>query len=179
MLTEGLQHTSAVKVTENNTAITMGSGDMSVFATPAAVMQAETPHTDTPDASVVELGSSTRSLRARRKPKNHTHDITTQPCMRANEPAATKSRNRIVAPRHTTPIFMKNSPCMAGLSHSGIWKQLRMVSPNMTEKKTASKPNRLMNGMFEITCANIEIANTTTNDQKSPLSGRESSRLPM
>ena len=51
MLTEGLQHTSAVKVTENNTAITMGSGDMSVFATPAlvalmenAAMKAVAPH---------------------------------------------------------------------------------------------------------------------------------------
>ncbi len=37
MLTEGLQHTSTVKVTENNTALTMGSGDMPVFATPALV----------------------------------------------------------------------------------------------------------------------------------------------
>ena len=51
MLTEGLQHTSTVKVTENNTALTMGSGDMSVFATPAlvalmenAAMKAVAPH---------------------------------------------------------------------------------------------------------------------------------------
>lgn len=51
MLTEGLQHSSTVKVTENNTALTMGSGDMSVFATPAlvalmenAAMKAVAPH---------------------------------------------------------------------------------------------------------------------------------------
>ena len=35
MITEGLQHTSQLTVTEAVTAITMGSGDMPVLATPA------------------------------------------------------------------------------------------------------------------------------------------------
>lgn len=37
MLTEGLQHTSTISVSDNNTALAMGSGDMSVLATPALV----------------------------------------------------------------------------------------------------------------------------------------------
>lgn len=37
MLTEGLTHTSTVLVSDTNTAQTLGSGDMPVFATPALV----------------------------------------------------------------------------------------------------------------------------------------------
>ena len=37
MLTEGLQYTSTVEVNNKNTALTMGSGDLPVFATPALV----------------------------------------------------------------------------------------------------------------------------------------------
>ncbi len=61
MLTEGLQHTSTIQVTESNTAHTMGSGDMSVFATPSlvalmenAAMKAVTPHL--PDGSTTVGG---------------------------------------------------------------------------------------------------------------------------
>lgn len=61
MLTEGLQHTSTIQVTESNTALTMGSGDMSVFATPSlvalmenAAMKAVTPHL--PDGSTTVGG---------------------------------------------------------------------------------------------------------------------------
>ena len=61
MLTEGLQHTSTIQVTENNTALTMGSGDMPVFATPSlvalmenAAMKAVAPHL--PDGSTTVGG---------------------------------------------------------------------------------------------------------------------------
>lgn len=37
MLEIGLHHESQVRVTEQNTALTLGSGDMEVFATPAMV----------------------------------------------------------------------------------------------------------------------------------------------
>ncbi len=37
MLKEGLSHTSRAKVTLENCAVTLGSGDMEVFATPAMV----------------------------------------------------------------------------------------------------------------------------------------------
>lgn len=37
MLTEGLKETATVRVTDENTALAMGSGDMQVFATPALV----------------------------------------------------------------------------------------------------------------------------------------------
>lgn len=37
MMETGLKHTSSTKVNEQNTARTMGSGDMDVFATPAMV----------------------------------------------------------------------------------------------------------------------------------------------
>lgn len=37
MLTEGLKETATVQVSAENTALTMGSGDMPVFATPAMV----------------------------------------------------------------------------------------------------------------------------------------------
>ena len=61
MLTEGLQHTSTIQVTENNTALTMGSGDMPVFATPSlvalmenAAMKTVAPHL--PDGSTTVGG---------------------------------------------------------------------------------------------------------------------------
>lgn len=51
MITEGLTHTSTVIVSDANTAQTLGSGDMPVFATPAlvalmenAAMKAVAPH---------------------------------------------------------------------------------------------------------------------------------------
>lgn len=61
MLTEGLQHTNTIQVTESNTALTMGSGDMPVFATPSlvalmenAAMKAVAPHL--PDGSTTVGG---------------------------------------------------------------------------------------------------------------------------
>ena len=61
MLTEGLQHTSTISVSDNNTALTMGSGDMSVLATPALVALMEnaamlTVSTKLPEASTTVGG---------------------------------------------------------------------------------------------------------------------------
>ena len=51
MITEGLQHTSTVQVSDANVARTMGSGDLEIFATPSmvalmenAAMHAVAPH---------------------------------------------------------------------------------------------------------------------------------------
>lgn len=58
MLKEGLTCTSRVEVTDKNTAVVMGSGDMSVFATPAmiALMENSAMNAVAPE---LETGSST------------------------------------------------------------------------------------------------------------------------
>ena len=66
MITEGLQHTSELRVDESVTAIAMGSGDMPVLATPAmmalmenAAMLAVAPHL--PEGSTTVGGHITAS----------------------------------------------------------------------------------------------------------------------
>lgn len=58
MLTEGIQHTSTVTVTEQNTALALGSGDLPVFATPALVALMENAAMQTV-ASLLPEGSTT------------------------------------------------------------------------------------------------------------------------
>lgn len=58
MLTEGIQHTSTVTVTEQNTALALGSGDLPVFATPALVALMENAAMKTV-ASLLPEGSTT------------------------------------------------------------------------------------------------------------------------
>lgn len=58
MLKEGLTHTSRVEVTDENTAVVVGSGDMPVFATPAMIALMENAAM-TAVAPELEAGSST------------------------------------------------------------------------------------------------------------------------
>ena len=58
MLTEGIQHTSTVTVTEQNTALALGSGNLPVFATPALVALMENAAMQTV-ASLLPEGSTT------------------------------------------------------------------------------------------------------------------------
>ena len=103
-------------------------------------MQAETPQIETPLERIIAERSSTPARRAVRKAKNQTIATTRHAWTRPKMPDFITSLKRIVAPRQTTPILMKNSPWMAGFIHAGTCHTLRMSSPKSTEKKTDSKP---------------------------------------
>ena len=103
-------------------------------------MQAETPQIETPLERIIAERSSTFMRRESRKAKNHTTATTRQACTSPKTPDFITSLKRIVAPRQTTPILMKNSPWMAGFIHAGTCHTLRISRPNSTEKKTDSKP---------------------------------------
>ncbi len=75
-------------------------------ATRAAVMQAETPQIETPDERIMADRSSTFARRESRNAKNHTTATTTHACKSPKMPDFMTSLNRMVAPRHTTPILM-------------------------------------------------------------------------
>ena len=104
------------------------------------MIQAETPQIETPLERTIAERSSTPRRRETRKAKNQTTATTRQACSNPKMPDFITSLKRIVAPRHTTPILMKNSPWIAGFIHAGTRHTFRTSRPKSTEKKTDSKP---------------------------------------
>ncbi len=113
---------------------------MSPWMAPQAAIAAETPQIETAVESMTESSSSTFSFRASQKQKYQTAETTSTACAMPRAPAWTISRNRMLAPRITSPVLMKYSVRTASRIHPGRPITLLMKSPMTRAKMTYSRP---------------------------------------
>src|SRR5437764_1419548 len=103
-------------------------------------MAAETPQMETADAKITPNSSSTFNKRESHNEKNHTADTTTTACNMPGKPACMMSVNRILVPKITSPVLIKNSDRAASFSHSGIEVRLPINKPEKSANTTYSIP---------------------------------------
>ena len=102
--------------------------------TPQATIAAETPQIETAEASITPNSSSSFSKRESFMEKNQTTITTITACKIPGRLACTISLNKMLEPKITRPVFIKNSERAASFNQLGVWAKLPTESPITSAK---------------------------------------------
>src|ERR1700712_1035146 len=105
--------------TSKTNEVTYDSFFLSPLIAPAATMAADTPQMETADANITPNSSSIFNNRDSHIEKNHTAATTTTACKMPGIPACIMSVNKMLVPRITNPVLIKNSDRAASFNQAG------------------------------------------------------------